>query len=281
MFKIDKQATLGYVRIKVTDLTRATDFYTRVLGLQKLDESSNEIVFTVDGKTPLLVIEGGAEPKRGRTTGLYHYAIVVPERKDLANILRNLILQQYPLQGASDHYTHEALYLADPDGNGIEMYFDRPREYWTGENGEVIFDSGPLDLQAIFKESNEHPFNGLPVGTKMGHVHLHVADLKAAEHFYTNVLGLDFIARYGDQAVFVSAGGYHHHVGMNTWAGVGAPKPPSSAVGLAYFTVELSDANALQEIVDHIKQVGVHIESHENGYYVTDPSGNGILLRII
>jgi catechol 2,3-dioxygenase len=181
-----------------------------------------------------------AVAKPRRSAGLFHFAILVPSRAALGRSLRRLVDQRYPLTGASDHLVSEALYLDDPDGLGIEIYRDRPRDEWQRlPDGSIAMATDPLDLQALLDEPGAGtPWPGLEAATVMGHVHLHVPHLNSAEALYCGRIGFEPMLRGYPGALFVSAGGYHHHLGLNTWAGIGAPAPPGHAVGLRTFTIE-------------------------------------------
>ena len=208
--------------------------------------------------------------------------MLLPDRRDLARAVQHLIDEGYPLQGMSDHLVSEALYLSDPDGNGIEIYADRPRETWRTRNGQLELATVPLNLNDLLGEldDDDSPWTGLPSGTCIGHVHLHVADLEAAEAFYRNVLGFDLVSRYGPSASFVSAGGYHHHIGMNTWAGVGVPSPPPDAVGLRQFTVLLPDEPALRTLRDQLDRFEIPHSALPKGLLLRDPSNNEIFWTV-
>ncbi len=212
---------------------------------------------------------------------MYHFAILVPSRRALAQSLRRIAETQVPVQGFSDHLVSEAIYLPDPDENGIEIYRDRPRNEWYDARGNLQMATEPLDLNNLIKELDGHaePWQGFDPATKLGHMHLHVANIAPAEKFYIDVLGFDLMARYGPSASFTSAGGYHHHIGFNTWAGVGVPPPPPDAIGLREFVVRLPHADALSQVIDRVKQAGIRIEETEEGFRVHDPSQNGIVLK--
>lgn len=270
------------VALTVSDLSRSVRFYTEVLGFQVQAQDEATAALAAPG-TPALVelaARPAARPKPARSTGLYHFAVLVPTRRDLACVLRRLVQADWPLEGAADHGVSEALYLADPDGNGIEVYADRPRDAWPIRNGRLQMVTEPLDLGSLLAELDRDrtPWPGLPAGTSIGHVHLHVADLAEAERFYCGVLGFDLMQRYGPSALFVSAGGYHHHIGLNTWAGVGAPPPPADAVGLRHFTVELPDEGALAALLRRLEAAGCPAEPRADGWYVADPSANRVRL---
>ena len=282
-FQIHPQAHIGAVRLKVSTLHRAMQFYGDVLGLQTLGEGEHQLQLGAEPGVPLIVLDEvpGAKRKPARTTGLYHYAILVPSRVDLARVVMRFVETQYPLQGASDHGVSEALYLADPDGNGIEIYADRPRDAWPRSDGELAMVTEALDIEGLLSLLGEDKHGaGLPPGTRIGHIHLHVSRLAEAEAFYRDQLGLDLIQRYGGSAAFLSAGGYHHHVGINTWAGVGAPPSPADAVGLRSFTLRVPDRAELQRLVDHLAAGGVETARQDGGVVVSDPSGNEVVLAV-
>jgi catechol 2,3-dioxygenase len=192
--------------------------------------------------------------------------------------------QGWPFQGAADHLVSEALYLTDPDGNGLELYVDRPRAAWPYRNGQLIMATDPLDLNALLAEADQDPapWTGVDPGVDVGHVHLHVSDLARAEAFYSGLLGMDVTQRGYPGALFLSAGGYHHHLGVNTWAGAGAPPPPPDAVGLISFALNLPGAPAWRALLDRLRAAGAPLEGGEweNGLYalIYDPDRNGIEL---
>jgi len=214
------------------------------------------------------------------TTGLYHFAVLVPTRLELAQSLRRFVDTTTPMQGFADHGVSEALYLADPDGNGIEVYRDRPKSEWPTVDGRLQMGTAPLDVEGLLEELGDHPdpWAGLASHTRIGHVHLHVSHLPDAEQFYVQALGFDLMQRYGHAALFVSAGGYHHHVGLNTWIGEGAPPPPHGAIGLRHFVLRLPAASALDEVAGRLRDASIAVESLGRGLLVRDPSDNAILL---
>jgi catechol 2,3-dioxygenase len=281
--RIHPDTALGAVRLTVSDLDRARTFYERAIGLRASEQGDGTIAFGVIGESPLIELRGdsSASPLDPRATGLYHLAILVPTRRDLAVALARLAETSWPLDGASDHLVSEALYLSDPDGNGIEIYRDRPRDEWRRERDELQMATLPLDLPDLVRElpSGSEVQRGAPAGTKIGHVHLRVSELRQTEAFYHGVLGFDVVVRSYPGAVFVSAGGYHHHIGLNTWQSAGAAPPKPGSVGLRNFDVTLPSAQALEQVLDRVRVAG--IEAHASGpaALVRDPSGNGILLR--
>jgi catechol 2,3-dioxygenase len=176
--------------------------------------------------------------------------------------------------GQADHLVSEALYIADPDNNGIEIYADRPRDTWRrNAAGHYMMATDPIDWEGLLAEAGDANWEGLPAGTTIGHIHLHVSDLKASQHFYTEIIGFDIMARMADSALFISAGGYHHHIGLNTWAGVGAPLTPANAAGLAYYRIDLPDREALAAAAGRLQEAGVPFRDEGNTVYVNDPSG--------
>lgn len=274
--QIHPDTELGPVHLRVSDLDRSILFYREVIGFEVLQHAGKTVELTADGQNPLLVLEemeNAAIMSKRTHTGLYHFAILLPDRKSLGLALRNLIDHQIRM-GSSDHLVSEALYIDDPDHNGIEIYRDRPRDTWKRDaQGEVLMAVDPLDGQGLLDEAGDEAWSGLPAGTKIGHIHLHVADLERTKEFYCNGLGFDLTAHYGNSALFVSAGGYHHHIGLNTWAGVGAPVPPPNAAGLNFFTVVVPTADEMKAIMDRLGNAGITAERQEDGWFVQDPSG--------
>jgi len=279
---IHPETSMGTVRLTVSDLDRTRDFYERAIGLRATDREDGALAFGIDGEPPLIELygDGAAPPLDRRATGLYHLAILLPSRGDLAVTLARLAEAQWPLDGASDHLVSEALYLSDPDGNGIEIYRDRPREQWQRTSDGVAMATIPLDLRSILAElPSSSPLPRLmPSGTRIGHVHLQVDDLAASEAFYHGLLGFDVIVRSYPGALFVSAGGYHHHLGLNTWNSAGAAPPAPGAVGLRSFEVMLPNAAELERVLERVRAAGLDLESLPEGSGVRDPSGNLVVL---
>jgi len=273
---------VSHVNIKVENLERSLQYYQEILGFDILEKTGSTATLTTDGKTSILSLEQPENviPKQGRTTGLYHFALLLPEKKDLADIVVHLSEKGVRF-GSSDHLVSEALYLHDPDGNEIEIYIDRePSEWsWTGE--EVAMTVDPLDFdRLLLNRVQGKTWEGMPKNTLMGHIHLHVAELEKTEAFYVKGLGFDIVNRYGGQALFLSTGKYHHHIGVNTWNGVGAPKPQENSVGMESFTLQLPDEAAIKETVENLEETGATV-TVESGKYITyDPSGNRIELAI-
>ena len=277
---IHPDTTIGAVALTVADLGRSLAFYQDVIGLRLQRQEDGTAYLGVGGPDLLILKERpGAQAVRG-TSGLYHFAILTPSRLALAKSLRQLVETGTRIGGFADHAVSEAIYLSDPDGNGIEIYRDRPRQEWPYRNGELQMTTEALDVEAILAqlEGKEWSWNGLHPDTTIGHIHLHVGDLDAAEAFYTQVLGFDLITRYGPSAGFVSAGGYHHHIGFNTWAGVGVPPPPAGAAGLRWYEVRLPNTAELDKVAARLQQAGLPVSEEEDGFMVRDPAENAILL---
>ena len=279
---IDPDATLGTVRLTVSDLDRSRAFYERAIGLRTTERDDGTLVLGVTEDPALIELRGDSAAPRlnRRAPGLYHLAILVPTRTDLAFALARLATARWPLDGASDHLVSEALYLSDPDGNGLEIYRDRPRADWPRSDGRLEMATLPLNLDDLLgelhaaSELQEHA----PAGTRIGHVHLQVADVASAESFYHGLLGFDVTVRGFPGALFVSAGGYHHHIGLNTWHSAGATPAAPGSVGLRSFTVELPDSHGLAAVLARIESAGFPHEPHPDGVLVRDPFGNGVVL---
>jgi catechol 2,3-dioxygenase len=276
---------VGEVRLTVSDLARSRDFYERALGLRATEQDDGTLALGVDGEAPLIELTGdaAAPPRPRRTTGLFHLAVLLPTRRDLAVAIRRLVEARIPLDGASDHLVSEALYLHDPDGNGIEIYRDRPRVEWPHVDGSLEMATLPLDLEDIITELPPAGAKDAvaPPGTRMGHVHLQVSDLDEAEAFYSGVLGFDVMVKGYAGALFVSAGGYHHHIGLNTWQSLGAGAALPGAIGLRSFEVVLPDSDELERVLARVREAGITAERSNGGAVVQDPSGNAVHVRVL
>lgn len=272
---------IGDLALTVGDLERSVRFYEDVLGFKLLNRSGGAATLGAADSTPLLhlVEQPGARPMPQRSTGLYHFAVLFPSRADLARALRRIAEHRYPLQGASDHLVSEAIYLADPDGNGIEIYRDRQREEWPRVDGNIQMATDPLDLYALLAEAGETSDAVVPEGTRIGHMHLQVADIPAAEAFYVDLLGFDIVFRM-PSALFVSAGGYHHHLGLNTWQSRGGVPAPAGSAGLRQFTIELPDAAEFKRVVTRLQDAGLPIERTDDSVTVADPWRNQLRLAV-
>jgi catechol 2,3-dioxygenase len=280
---IHPDTRIGTVSLNVTDIERSIDFYQSTLGF-KLKEHLGQKALLSSGDGPLLALTGipGAH-YHPRATGLYHFAILTPSRLALARSLEQLARREYPLGGVADHGVSEALYLSDPDGNGIEIYRDRPRSEWPrSENGKLKMVTDPLDLDGLAGEltRDRQPWGGLDPRTVIGHVHLQVASVPEAEKFYVGVLGFELTDRFGPSAGFVSAGGYHHHIAFNNWNSAGSQPPPPESVGLRWFSILLPNQAELERVAGRVKAAGLTLEERPEGLLVRDPSQNGVILAI-
>jgi len=274
--KLPVSAHMGRVALSVADLDRSLSFYRECIGLQLL-RTDKEMAFLGTPERELLHLQEqpGARPTRN-TTGLYHFALLLPSRLDLAKRLRHLIDTETRLDGAADHNVSEALYLTDPDGHGIEIYRDRPRDEWQYLNGQLKMGTDTFDINGVLAELNGEAAipSPMPDQTVMGHVHLHVSQLTDALDFYTNVVGFDLIMRYGPSAGFVSAGGYHHHLGLNTWAGEGAPPAPDETARLLWYEIVVGDELDSSELEKQLENAGVMVERNGSSLQFQDPSAN-------
>ena len=267
------------VEIKVSDLQRSLAYYQEIIGFKVLQQEANRATLTADGKTALLTIVQlqSVEQKTRTTSGLYHFALLLPTRRDLAHIITHL-RQLGVYFGASDHDVSEALYLHDPDENGIEIYVDRPASDWTWHADQVYMVTEPLNIPSILEEANG-VWDGLPANTVTGHIHLSVSSLAAAEEFYTKGLGFDIVTRYGKQALFISTGRYHHHIGLNTWYSEGAPKLGENQIGLKTYTLRLDNDVQANTLKENLRQLGAPVHTIDGGFQTEDPAGNVILLK--
>jgi catechol 2,3-dioxygenase len=261
---------LGPVHLLVADVDRAVAWYERSLGLRLHSRDADEASLG-DGVETLVVVhhEPGARPS-GRHAGLYHYALLYPTRADLARAAVRLFATRTPIQGASDHRTHEAIYLPDADGNGIELAHDRPRELWPDDLG---YGGGPapLDFDSLLETvAGEEPERYVREGMRVGHLHLHVGDIEDGLAFYRDVLGFDVRANLGS-AAFVSAGGYHHHLGFNVWNGRGVGAPPPGTVGLRHWTIELPAGSDVDAVRERLERAGIAVERVDGGIAFRDP----------
>jgi catechol 2,3-dioxygenase len=277
---IHPATAIGPVYITISDLERSLGFYQNQLGLQLINREFDEAYLGVVDRVLVVLKEDPAAHTAPNTTGLYHFALRVPSRLELAKSLQRLSGTRTYVQGFADHLVSEAVYLSDPDDIGIEIYRDRPRDQWQYINGQLKMATDPLDLDGVLGElaGQVEDSMGMHPETTMGHIHLRVAQISPAENFYRDVIGFDLTLQYGPMASFLSAGGYHHHIGINTWAGVGLPPPRAHTTGLRWFTVQFHSNPELDRAVERAHAAGVRLEKHDDGWLVRDPSSNGVLL---
>lgn len=280
--EVPASTAVGAVHLTVADLDRSLEYYQGAIGLGALRRDGDRASLGVAGRELLVLVEErGARPARGHT-GLYHFALLVPERVELARWLAHAARDRVALVGLSDHFVSEALYLSDPDEHGIEIYWDRPRDVWEGGVAERMT-TQPLDVDSLLGELDgprTEPFGGLPPGTVMGHVHLKVAAIADTVTFYRDVLGFALMAQLGPYAAFLSAGGYHHHLGANTWESAAASPPPAGAAAIRHATIVLPGAGERDRVAERIERSGRTLEGTEYGPSIQDPAGNRLVLTI-
>lgn len=273
--------SLGPVHLQVAGLARSVAWYERVLGLRVEHRAEGRASLAPqDDPTPLVVLAerpgAAAAPRRGRL-GLYHFAMLLPDRAALGRFVTHLAATG-TRAGASDHQVSEALYLTDPDGLGIEVYADRPRTTWRRQDGELVMGTEPLDLDAVAGAAGDRPWTGMPAGTRIGHLHLHVAALDEAGRFYGEALGLTPTVRGYPGALFLSAGGYHHHLGVNTWAGgEAAPARPDEA-RLLEWTIVLPRRAEADAAAGRVRSAGYSVRASASAWLLDDPWGTRLRL---
>jgi catechol 2,3-dioxygenase len=266
----------------VGDLSRSLEYYQDVLGFRVLEHAGSHATLAAHGDdTPLVELQersGAARvPRRGRF-GLYHFAILLPDRASLGRFVAHLA-EIGERAGASDHLVSEALYLLDPDGLGIEVYADRPRTEWRYSAREIVMDTRPLDVPALVRVAGGEPWSGLPAGTRIGHVHLHVGDLERASAFYHGALGFDPVVWSYPSALFLSAGGYHHHLGVNTWAGAGASPPRDDEARLLEWEIVVPRVADQEATARSMEGAGHEVVRDDRGWSAKDPWGTA--LRVV
>lgn len=280
-FVIDPKLRIGITTLNVRDLVAMTNYYQDVIGLSVLDSDvDNTTLGIAVSNMPLLRLvsspNGRAEPN---ATGLFHIAFVLPTRADLGNWVKHY-LKSHKLNGAGDHLVSEAFYLDDPEGNGIEIYCDRPREAWQRKpDGGIRMDTLAVDIRSLLADAEDTEKQVLPVGTETGHIHLQVDDTARSRAFYHDVLGLDLVTDAGHMAFF-SAGGYHHHIGANIWNSRGAPARSADALGLVSYELAFSTARARNAVVSRLDDAGVDYDKVGDSIAVTDPAGLGVHLTV-
>lgn len=270
------------VTLRVKNIAVMSQYYQVVLGFSVLRESADEVALGV-GDTVLLTLLSRPEAPIAAPTeaGLYHTAFLMPTRTDLARWLVHAAMMDVPLTGFADHLVSEAIYLDDPEGNGIEVYCDRAPDSWTWEGDQVLMASEPLDIDGLVLLTNTSAdtYDAAPAGMRIGHIHLRAGEIDPAVAFYNAALGLD-IVRGRDGAVFMSSGRYHHHVAANTWQSQGAGPRDPEATGLAQFTLQLADASLLQPIRQRLANAGVETEEVGNDLVAADPWGTSVRLSV-
>lgn len=280
--EISPRTSLGPVHLTVSDIERSISYYEESVGLAVLERADGRTSLGVAARPLLVLVERAGAPPAFGYTGLYHFALLVPDRPDLARWLAHAARDGVPLVGLSDHFVSEALYLSDPDGHGIEIYWDRPREVWEGQVATRMT-TLPLDVDDLLgqlEDPGTASFDGLPDGTVMGHVHLRVAAVEPTVRFFRDVLGFALMAELAGSAAFLAAGGYHHHFGANTWESADAPAPPPGAAALRHATILLPDEAARARLLERVADAGTPVEAADGEPMVRDPSGNALSLAV-
>ena len=265
---------IGAIGLRVRDLERLTGFYRDALGFSVLDRSPDGAVLGAGGAALVhLEHKADARPDDSRTAGLYHTAFLMPTRGDLARWILHVARNKVPLTGASDHAVSEAFYLDDPEGNGVEVYYDRPAETWQWTGDDLRITTDPLDVDSILREvPPTATFPGAPDGLRIGHVHLRVGDVARAEAFYRDALGLD-VTRRRHGASFMSSGRYHHHIAANVWHSAGAGRREADRTGLSWLALEAADAAAFDAAKARLTQAGTQLAATPGGIETADPWG--------
>jgi catechol 2,3-dioxygenase len=277
-FRLPDATHLGRVRLQVADLDRSIAYYETVIGLRVLDRSANVATLGPQGHDNVIVelrAKPGVRPvaRRGHI-GLYHFAILLPDRASLGRLIAHLAaIGVYA--GMSDHFVSEAIYLQDPDGLGIEVYADRPRSEWRSSDRQLAMTTNPLDVDDVVRSGGGVPWGGAPAGTVIGHVHLYVRDLDEAAAFYHEALGLDKIVWGYPGALFMSAGGYHHHLGTNTWA-AGAPLATDDEAQLLDWEIVVPDAATVERAVESLENHGAQVRREDKAVAARDPWGTTV-----
>jgi catechol 2,3-dioxygenase len=269
--RLPHDTRLGRVSLQVADLSRSLEFYQGVLGFREVERSDSSSVLAARGNdTPLVELHehaGANAPARRGRLGLFHFAILLPDRPSLGSFAQHLA-DIGAHAGSSDHLVSEAFYLQDPDNLGIEVYADRPRNTWKRVGRELMMATDPLDVGALVRASKD-PWTGMPAGTTIGHVHLHVGDLPTASAFYSEALGFDRMVWHYPGALFLGAGGYHHHLGTNTWAGAAAVPPAPDDARLLEWTIQLPEDEGLRGLAKSLTHAGQPVEWDASGLSLT------------
>ena len=279
-FTIDGRTGVGAVTLAVADLQAMTSFYQDIIGLDTLDTSANQTALGLGDDVMVRLVHRPNGQLYKRAAGLFHLAILLPSRGSLGQWLKHYVnATGTMIGGAGDHLVSEALYLDDPEGNGIEIYADRPRESWPYKNGQLQMATLAVDIADLVAKADPEPFQRAPAGTTLGHVHLQVDNESAAESFYEEMLGIEHITNYPG-ATFLGVGGYHHHIGANVWHSRGQSQPPAGSLGLVNFSLRLVDESARATVLNHLDSHDIPITMTGETPGVTDPAGNQVLLEL-
>ncbi len=272
---------VNHIALKVIEINRSIKFYTDIMGFSLLRKEKGIATLTADGFNPIMTLiqPNNVIPKIPRRTGLYHLAVLLPSRYHLGLFIKNIGDEDYPIIGGSNHGVSEAIYLEDIDGNGIEVYRDIDENEWNRKGDKISMISEALNFAEIIKETGEDKWKNAPLSTIIGHIHLHVGDLDRARKFYIDGLGFDLTMEAGSSAIFLSTGGYHHHISLNIWNGRNAEAPLDNSVGLKYYTLQFPNEEARGKTIMNLKKLGYKVIIKDGNYYTKDPSSNLIELK--
>lgn len=274
-----KHSRIKHMTLRVKNIHLMTTFYVDVLGMTIHEENEHKVILgTKEDALLTLKTDPSYKASKEPVAGLYHVAYLLPERKYLAAFLGHLIDTKTPIEGASDHGVSEAVYLRDPEWNGIEVYVDRSKDQWPMKDGHIEMFTEAMDLTSMM--ALKMPYQELPKDTIIGHVHHHVNDIDAHEAYYQKGLGMSLMLKYGPSASFLSYDGYHHHLGMNVWKGRNIPGLAKDELGLEYVTLQYQNQVEIDLIVNNLKTYGYVVHQQDNGWYTEDPSGHGFLLVV-
>ncbi len=290
LIRLPEKTYIGRVHLQVKNIAKATEFYTSILGFSIIPGKGPFTDLSANGVSPALIRlseRKDAVAKPPLTLGLYHFAIRYPDRASLGKAFLHLIQNKWPVQGVADHIVSEAIYLEDADGNGIELCADRPKDNWLWEKGELVMSTNPLDIDDLLQAVDRtDTWAGIHPSAEIGHIHLQVNHLEKAKKFYHHLIGLDVMQSNFPGAIFLSAGGYHHHIGINTWAGREAQPPPGNAVGLISYTICIPDQTHWENVLKRIQEAGIHWEPiHPQEFpkaaLLHDTAENGLILQCV
>lgn len=272
---------VNQIRLKVADIERSIEFYTKIMGFNILNREGKEVILTADRINPIITIvePENVVPKLPRRTGLYHFALLLPSRFHLGLFLKHIREEGYPIIGGSNHGVSEAIYLEDPDENGIEVYRDIDSREWKRNGNQINMVTDPLDYNGIVAETGGEKWDGIPKETIIGHIHLHVGDLDEAKRFYCDGLGFDLVMKMANSALFISSVGYHHHIGLNIWNGRNVEPLPDNSVGMKYFTIIFPDVDTRKNTINNLRDLDYDV-IEDNDIFVRDPSNNLIKLIV-
>lgn len=273
---------VNQIVLKVLDIDRSIKFYSKIMGFSILKKEEKKAILTADGTHPIVILMQPEDviPKIPKRSGLYHFAVLLPSRYYLGLFLKNIRDGWYPIIGGSDHGVSEAIYLEDPDGNGIEIYRDIDPQKWSRNQDRIHMVTEPLDYDELIAEAGDDQWVKTPSDTIIGHIHLHVGDLDKARKFYTEGLGFDLIMEAGTSAIFLSSGGYHHHIGLNIWNGRNVLPLPDNSVGMKYYSLLFPDKEIRADKINTLENLGYEVIKEDNHIYTKDPSSNLIKLTI-